>query len=208
MRADELGDDGTGDDNTSNTKGGDDDDAVNCREVVGASDGHGARACCHHPGEEDHEVFYSALGDGNEYQCYDSASDDAEAHRHGAQADPDGFVAPDIKDLSRIEEEHDEEVGAGEEGDEQDADHGAFVLGEDLRGQHGIFGKFGFVDEEGDDDYDSHDEGDKDVHRSPCVLQTLIQDRKRSSLGLTCSAPHCMPIMNSKTPIVLRRPPM
>ena len=69
-----------------------------------------------------------------------------------------------VVDLSRPEQEHIEEVGTRQEGDEESDDHSQARGAEDSWRNHGVSGEFCLPDEEGNDENDTDAERHENVH--------------------------------------------
>lgn len=103
----------------------------------------------HQNGRDDHELLVVAAEDAQKPEHDASAGQDAEADGDAADANADGILAVDVEGLRGPEHEDGEEVGAGDEGDDEGQGEDARVLLEP-GGKHGEFGKLGFPDAEGD----------------------------------------------------------
>ena len=101
-----------------------------------------------------------------------------------SQANGCGIMAVDIESLSRPKHEIGEEVGSGDEGDQEGKRQDARVLLESLR-EHGEFGAVCFPKQEGDDEDGTEDERRKDMGRTPGILLVLILRIKQGSFS-TC----------------------
>lgn len=79
------------------------------------------------------------------------------------------MLTVDIVDLRRPEQQHDEEVAAGQEGDEQDQSHGPLRLAEQLPRSHGVR-RVDLPDEEGHDECQADEERRQDMRATPRIL--------------------------------------
>jgi hypothetical protein len=87
-----LRDDGAWNDDTTNANRCETDDGVHSTEVVWRRNSHGTGSTRHQSREEDHECTNAALGDGNEDETDDCATNDTEADRQGTDANTKGII--------------------------------------------------------------------------------------------------------------------
>jgi hypothetical protein len=102
------------------------------------------------------------------------AGHDAEASWQAAKANLDGVMTVNVESLSRPEHENREEVGTGNESDDQGEDEGALLLANPAR-EHGICGIVDLPENEAGEDENSQDERHKDVGRCPGILHRAIE---------------------------------
>jgi hypothetical protein len=107
----------------------------------------------------------------------DSTSKDTKTDGDTTDANANRVMTVDVEGLCGPEHDDREEVGTGDEGDDQSQGQDArFLL--KTRGEHGIFGTLYFPDGEGDAECSSEEEGDKNVGRSPFVLFRKISNAR------------------------------
>jgi len=102
-----------------------------------------------------------------------STSQDTESNRQSSNADADWILTVHIEGLGRPEEQDGEEVGAGDECDDEGQDQDTGCLLQAGR-EHGEFGEFGFPDTEGDEHEEADEEGYEDVGGFPGILKPLL----------------------------------
>jgi len=118
-------------------------------------------------------------------------------------------LAVHVEGLGRPEAQHGEEIGAADEGDDESEGEDPRRLLE-ARGEHWVFCKLGFVDNEGYEKEEPDEEGYEDVGRLPrvlisgrCVSISLFlsfsllflcgDERERKGGKVGTHPPHCSP---------------
>lgn len=92
----------------------------------------------------------------------DGTSQDAEANWNTTDTDTGGIMAVDVESLCWPEHDDREEIGAGDEGDDQGQRKNArFLL--QARWEHGEFGTLDFPDGESDAECGSEEEGNENM---------------------------------------------
>ena len=104
----------------------------------------------HDDGRDDHQFAVVAAEDAKEPEHDAGTGQDAEADGDTADADAGGVVAVDVEGLCGPEHDDGEEVGAGDEGNDQRQGQNARLLLQAGR-KHGEFGKLDFPDGEEDE---------------------------------------------------------
>ena len=118
IRTNDSGDNGSWDDDASDTKTGDDEDSIDGVKVVEAGGSEGSAASSHHARRDDHEGSVIASEDREKPEDDAGTGEDGETDGHAAEAHPDWVVAVDVEGLGRPEEKDGEEVCARDEGDD------------------------------------------------------------------------------------------
>lgn len=150
IRANDGGDDGRGDYNATDSKTRNDENAVYGTQIIQACCCKGATACCHETRRNEQEDAVTAAELGEQPQHDACADEDGEADWHASQADADGVVAVYVEGLGGPEEQHGEEVCAGDEGDNEREEEDAWLFF-NAAGKHGVLGAVDFPEDESDE---------------------------------------------------------
>ena len=141
--ADDGRHDGGGDDDAADAQAREHEEAPHLVEVIRGGRGQATAAGRHQHGRDDHELLVVAAEHAEQAEHDAGAGDDGQADGEAADADADGVVAVHVEGLRRPEHDHRDEVGAGDEGDDEGK-------GEDERfllqpgWEHGVLGPVKF----------------------------------------------------------------
>ena len=148
--ADDGGHDGCRDDNAADTDTGEDQETPESGQVVDTGDSQAAAAGGHEDRGYDHQLTVVAAEDRQQPENDAGTCQDREANWETTNTNANGIVAINVEGLSRPEHDDGEEVGAGDEGDDQSqGENSRFLL--QTRWEHGEFGEFDLPDREGDE---------------------------------------------------------
>ena len=167
VRANDLSDNGNGDNDTADTNACQAHRSVGHVDVIRVGNGNSASTSSHHCREEQHDSSNIALGERDSNERDDSASENAEADGQRTDTDANVIVTVDVVDLSGPEEQHVEEVGTRDTGDEKGGNHGALSAAEDCWGDHWVLCAINLPEEVGNDQDTSDQERDEDVNGLP-----------------------------------------
>lgn len=172
---DYLSNQGTRNDDGAHAYGSQRNDGVDGgSEVVCAGDRHGTDKCGHEDAPEDHKPAYPALEDNNKTKVDHRASNDTETDGKGTDTNLQRVISIDIVDLRGPEQEHDKEVAATEECNQQNGGHGALVAGEDPGWNHGVRCEHDLVYKEGDEKCRAQQESYENMGTGPFILAQLL----------------------------------
>ena len=146
-----------GDNNSSDTQPSKHQEAVYGVDVVNSRGGHGTASGSHENRSTAQDPLDLATGLGEEVQRDAGTAHDAEAEGKAADANRNGIVAVDVVGLGGPEQEHREEIGARDEGNDEGQDQVPPRLAQ-TRGQHGLLGAVCFPETEGDEEDDAEKE--------------------------------------------------
>lgn len=112
----------------------------------------------------------------------DGPGQNAEGDGETTDTDAGGIMAVDVEGLSRPEHDDREEVGAGDEGDDQSQGQDARILLQ-ASWEHGEFGTFDFPDAQDNESCSAKEKGNEDMGRGPFVLFEELAVRHGSCSG-------------------------
>lgn len=107
------------DHNPANTQTSNHQNRVNNRQIIQPRSGQSTTPRSHHNRRSDHERAITAAVNGQEPQDDEGTDQDSETDWHPAEPDLDRVVAVHVEGLGGPEEEDGEEVGAGDECDDE-----------------------------------------------------------------------------------------
>ncbi len=146
-----------GDHNSSHTQTSKHQEAVDGVDVVNPRRGHGTAAGSHENRGTEQDPLDLTTGLGEEVKRDASTAHDAEAEGEAADANTNGVVAVDVEGLGGPKQEHREEIGARDEGNDEGQDQIPPRLAETV-GQHRVLGAVGLPQTEADDEEDAQQE--------------------------------------------------
>lgn len=179
--ADNIGNDGSWDNNAADAESSNRDDNVDEPDVVSAKSCHPAGSGSHQDAGEQQELPDATTGIGEQSKDDASAGQNRETKRQVADANAKWVVAVDVVALRRPEEDDTEEASAAKReslalshtiarcrdspdgsDDQGQAQDPAFLS--QAVGEHGVLGELGFPDEEADDQDCAQEQWNEHVH--------------------------------------------
>ena len=124
---------------------------------------------CHENAAHNQELLVVSSEHTQQDQHNTSTSQDTESNRKTANTDINGVMTVNIERLSRPEHEHREEVGSGDESDDQSQTQGSRLLLQAC-GEDGVFSAVYLPETKGSEQEEAKDQRGKDVSGAPGVL--------------------------------------
>jgi hypothetical protein len=161
-----LTDDRSGHHDAANTQTGKNEETPKRREVRSVRNCKCSAASRHHEGRYDHQFLVVTTEHRQEPKYDTRTSQDGEADGDTTDTDANGVMPVDVECLRRPEHEDREEIGAGDERDDQCQAEDARILLETLW-EHWVLCEVAFPDEESDEEDCAEDKRCENVCAAP-----------------------------------------